>query len=349
MQQTFLYYPNNIFFKKIATLFFFLCCLSFVACEKEEKPIEPYDRGDVISTTVRLGTDYSQQVWFDLNTNSIVKQNNKTAWDIAFSCVDSTHHIILNSSKFMKAHNSLQNDFTAITDTSNARWQYDSDTGNMDSTAINHWWENNNVYIIDRGFDEAGNQLGFQKASFELMSNNTYSIHYADLDGNNDHIVQIDKNTSHHFKYFSFDTHSEVDVAPQKNEYDLVFTQYTEIFYAPHPAIPHNFTPPFSYLVTGTLINPDGVKVALSEEENFSEIVFTDSLSYDFDMSANAIGWDWKVYDFTNGSGGLYNIVPNKNFIIRDTDGFYYKFRFVGFYDTQTGEKGTPNFEFQKL
>ena len=349
MQQIFLYFPKNNYLKKTLTYLFFLCCLSFVACEKEEKPIEPYDRGDVVSNSVSLGTDYAKQIWFDLNTNSIVKQNDKTAWDLAFTCIDSVHYITLNSSKFMKAYNSLQNDFNAITDTINARWQYDSDTGKLDSTAINQWWQSDDVYIIDRGFDEEGNVLGFQKIKFELVNNNTYTIRYADLDDSNEHNVQIDKNTSYNFKYFSFDTHNEVDIAPKKDEYDLVFTQYTEIFYAPHPAIPHNFTPPFYYLVTGTLINPNKVKIALSAEENFSEIVIMDSLSYDFDMSANAIGWDWKVYDFTNGSGGLYNIVPNKNFIIRDTDGFYYKFRFVGFYDTDTGEKGTPSFEFQKL
>ena len=349
MQQFFTFDPKNNFLKKKYAYFFFLICISFFACEKEEKPIEPYDRGDVISATVSLGTDYSQQVWFDLNTNSIVKQNEKTAWDLAFTCIDSVHYITLNSSKFMRAYNTLQSNFETVNDTLNARWEYDSHTGSIDSTAINKWWENDNIYIVDRGFDEVGNALGFQKVKFELLSNNRYSIHYSDLSGNNEHTVQLEKNTSYNFKYFSFNTHNEVEIAPVKEDYDLVFTQYTEIFYAPHPAIPHNFTPPFSYLVTGTLINSDGVKVALSAEENFSEIAIMDSLSYDFDMSANAIGWDWKVYDFTNGSGGLYNIVPNKNFIIRDTDGFYYKFRFVGFYDTDTGEKGTPSFEFQKL
>ncbi|MGB1206355.1 MAG: HmuY family protein [Chitinophagales bacterium] len=324
-------------------------CTTFLACEKEEEPITPYDRGDIIEAAVNLGTDYGKQVWFDLNTNRVVKQNDKTAWDIAFSCTDSLHYIMLNSSKFMKACNTSQSDFSAITDITNASWRYDSDTGNPDSTAINHSWQNNNVYIIDRGFDALGNAIGFQKITFELLDNETYFIHYADLNGSNEHSIQIKKNETHYFKYFSFDTHIEEDIAPQKNEYDLVFTQYTEIFHSPHPAIPHNFTPPFPYLVTGVLINHSEVKVALSKEESFSKIAVMDSLAYTFDMSMNAIGWDWKIYDFTNGSGGLYTIIPNKNFIIRDTDGFYYKFRFVGFYDTQTGEKGTPNFEFQKL
>ena len=65
----------------------------------------------------------------------------------------------------------------------------------------------------------------------------------------------------------------------------------------------------------------------------------------EYTTRADVIGYDWKYYDF---DAGVYTIVPDMNYVIRDREGFFYKFRFVDFY-SDLGVKGYPTFEFVRL
>ena len=71
--------------------------------------------------------------------------------------------------------------------------------------------------------------------------------------------------------------------------------------------------------------------------ENILDVQLTDDL--------DEIGYDWKIFDFENGK---YIIDVQRVFIVKSTEGFYYKLRFIDFYN-QDGLKGYPKFEFQKL
>jgi hypothetical protein len=57
------------------------------------------------------------------------------------------------------------------------------------------------------------------------------------------------------------------------------------------------------------------------------------------------IGWDWKDYNFEDGS---YVLLPDKNYVIKDKDGFFYKMRFINFYDL-FGNKGNIAYELIRL
>ena len=70
-----------------------------------------------------------------------------------------------------------------------------------------------------------------------------------------------------------------------------------------------------------------------------------DITSLEFTTRSDVIGYDWKYYNFDDA---VYTIVPEMNYVIRDRDGFYYKLRFVDFYNDQ-GVKGYPKFEFARL
>ena len=50
-------------------------------------------------------------------------------------------------------------------------------------------------------------------------------------------------------------------------------------------------------------------------------------------------------FDFETGK---YSVDPSQNFIIKSTEGIYFKLHFNEFYN-ETGEKGYPKFEFQEL
>ena len=90
----------------------------------------------------------------------------------------------------------------------------------------------------------------------------------------------------------------------------------------------------------------NGVSVAIDTINEFSSINFDDISSYNFLTYQDIIGYDWKYYNF---SSNTYTIVDNLVYIIKDVKGFYYKLKFIGFYDYETGEKGFPEFEIQKL
>jgi hypothetical protein len=132
-------------------------------------------------------------------------------------------------------------------------------------------------------------------------------------------------------------TGSIVSIEPPKEEWDLIFTQFTNIFYDEDPPLP--------YLVTGCIINRNVVEVCQVYDKDFEAITIEDIDKCPFSKNINTIGYDWKIYDFDTGQ---YKVYSNQNYIIKSTEDKYYKLHFIDYYDQQ-GNKGTPTFEFQEL
>src|SRR5690606_32914488 len=100
-----------------------------------------------------------------------------------------------------------------------------------------------------------------------------------------------------------------------------------------------------AYLVTGCLNNRNGVEVAHVFNKDFESITLSDINLYSFSVATNGIGYNWKEYNFDTGN---YAIFSHHNYLIKTTEGKYYKLHFIDFYDS-SGVKGTPTFEFQEL
>ena len=305
----------------------------FVACEKDEIPVPAHDPGDVITNSVNMDPLYKYQLYFDLETNSMVKKNHKTDWDLGFESSPSGNKVILNGAKYMLVANTGSSNFSGIIDTTGYTFQVDMPSGSLDSTAIGNWTANN-VYIINRGVDEFGIPQGISKIEFLSVNSASYSVHFSNLDGTNDVTLNIPKDTNYNFTYLSLDGNI-ASIEPPKEDWDLHFSQYTHYYYNDHT----------TYLVTGCLSNRNKVEVAEVFNKDFSEITFSDVPNYIFSKNINTIGYDWKFYDFDISS---YIILYNQNYIIKSTEGKYFKLHFIDFYD-QFGVKGTPTFEFQEL
>lgn len=314
----------------------FLFPLAFVSCEKEELPVPPHAPGDVITATVNIGQDYRWQIYFDLETNRVVGQNLKSAWDLGFETSPSGFHVVLNTSKAMFALNTGNTDFSQVNDTAgfSAGKSWDETSGNLDSTAIGDWRATQPVYILDRGYNEYGQHQGFRKLLLQSVNASGYTVRFAQLNGSGDTTFFIPKDTTYNFTFLSFGNGGElVNVEPPKAEWDLVFTQYLHIFYDP-------LTP---YLVTGCLLNRYGTTAARDTLTDFSAIHYQQVFSYTLLPAVNTIGYDWKIF-----SGNTFITNPGMNFIIRDQSGLYYKLHFTDFYDTN-GVKGNPEWEFRQL
>jgi hypothetical protein len=97
--------------------------------------------------------------------------------------------------------------------------------------------------------------------------------------------------------------------------------------------------------VTGVLSNRNNVEVAVDSVNDFAAITFAQVSQLNFSKSLDAIGYDWKNYDFESGA---YTVNSKITYIIRNYSGLTYKLRFIGFYN-DTGEKGYPVIEHQLL
>lgn len=319
---------------------YFLLLISISAilfsCEKQEIPLPPRVPGDVSISQVNMGSEYSDQIYYSLKDDEVVSQNLKSIWDLSFETSDDGWHILINSSKGMKVafyENATFEDDLVLAD---AVWKYDASTGNLDSTAIGDWREVNGIYLVDRGYDHLGNFQGNQKFTVIDVNAEFFTIKFSQLDGSSTQSIEIPKNKSLNYTQFSFDN-EVVSVEPDKYTWDLLFTQYTYVFYEFEEVIP--------YQVTGVLINPNSVMATMEDNLSFDDIDLEFALNSTLNSNRDAIGYDWKYYKLDEG---YYVIYLNQIYIIKDVDDVYYKLHFTDFY-SDSGVKGSPKFEFQKL
>lgn len=327
--------------------------LTHTSCFKEDERIPPHDPGDVETVSIALTNDYRFQAYFDLGSGQVVSTNLKKDWDLAFECGIDGWHIRLNTSNFMLASATGQSGFENVTDTTGSSWRFDVSSGNPDSTAIGDWVifsatdsvksYPEEVYLIDRGYDELGNLRGLRKAVFLAVDENRYQFRYANLDGSDENTFTIIKDHSVNQVFFSFDDGGgQLILEPAKYDWDLLFTQYTTLLFT-------NAGEPYPYLVTGALINPFTVAVHKDTLLDFSDIDVDIAVNLEYSAVTDKIGYDWKdiVGDVSSGNVS-YVIMPGVSYIIRDWQGYYFKMRFTSFY-SNSGEKGYPTFEFQRL
>lgn len=333
--------------KKILTLIAF-SVLAF-SCEKKELPVPKHVATEVVDTSshtvgplqltqVDLGPDYKTQIWFSLSENRIIATNLKTAWDICFEGSASGSHIMLNGSRAMKVYKTSQSSLSQVTDTAGlgADGKADMPSGNTDSTAIGDWQSDNKVYILNLGYNDQGQPMGFYKLKITGVTATAYTFEYGDVFGQQVFQGSVTKDDACNFIGYSFMTHLPApQVEPAKTTFDLCFTAYTHLFLEPE----------FQYYqVTGVLTNSYKTRVSTISKP-FESIVLKDTGNVSFKKDRNMIGYDWKSFDLNTN---LYTIYPAKCYIINDSKGYYYKLHFIDFYNA-SGVKGAPKFEFKRL
>jgi len=311
--------------------FKYIFLLVLFSCEKEELPIQPHSPGNTEVNQIPLLTDYSRQVFYNLNQNEIVSENTKTDWDLLFFQNGDEHHIILNSSTYAKSA-SLDIEFDVEINISDLDFICDSPEGINSGLSITNIFSK--TIVIDRGFNLNGTQRGFKKFNILDINNEYIDLVIANLDNSQYEEVRILKESSNRKYTFSFEN-GIVSIFPEDMSWDLLFTQYT-----------HIFDDGTTYLLTGVLTNYlNDVSVSIDTINEFNLIQYSDIDNYNFSNNQDIIGYSWKNY---NHSSGVFTIVENISYIVKDINGFYFKMRFIDYYN-ENGEKGYPKFEIQKL
>ncbi|NNK79921.1 MAG: hypothetical protein HKO93_00360 [Flavobacteriales bacterium] len=321
--------------ERITSFFTLLSVLVlFSSCEKDEIPVEYVpeliEQG-AFTSQLDMSSDYRFRLYYDIETDSVIAFHQKTDWDLSFACGPTEDRIRLNDSKLMllwKVEGASLEDLTAVQGNGPLL-----DTSDGLICATDGWVDAEAVYVIDRGFDEAGVPQGRYKVEFISVDADSYVIRYAELASNTIFEAVIEKDPSRNEIQFSFDSGVQL-LEPAKEDWDLLFTHYT--FYFEEEEIP--------YLVAGVLLNPYLVQAQaldIYDFEAIDEIYLSDIQLTD---RRDIIGYDWKYFDLDSET---YSVVDNA-FAIRTPEGSLFKLQFTSFVDAE-GERGAPAFRAAQL
>lgn len=304
-----------------------LTLLVLNACEKEEIPLryeaEPLPQG-TFTTQIEMTSNYRYRLYYDLESDSVVSKHIKTEWDISFSC-DGSDRIGMNTSKFMSVWKVADTPIEDVTSFQGEGPLYDDSNGSINAT---EGWTTSDSYIVDRGFDENGQTLGYYIFQVTEVSEESYTLKYTPFLGTTILEVTIDKDATRNTVQFSFDEGVKL-LEPPREDWDLLFTHYT--YYFEEEDLP--------YLVSGVLLNPYLVQAQELDEYDFEQVdaEYLDNVTYTYDQ--DVIGFDWKTYILTDA---VY-IIEDNMFVIRTVDDNRYKLQFTGFVN-EFGENGYPAF-----
>ena len=322
------------------------------SCFKEDEKITPVRPGDVSTVVIEMFPDYSVQSYFSLSSGEVVASNPKDSWDLGLSCETDDYTLILNTARFIKIAHTGSDNFDVTYTTEGFIWQFDESTGNPSGNAIGQWWDSTEsgpvshreVLLVDRGIDSEGLPAGYFKIQ-PLINSSTgeVSIRIANLNGSDERTFSFTKASGLKYTTMSFeDGQNAVQPEPLKTAWDLLFTQYTTLLFT-------DTGEPYPYLVTGVLINDELVSAAMDSITPFESIDRTLAENLLLSQQLDVIGYDWKKVNGDVTSGDVtYTPIPEMVYIIKNSDGYLFKLRFVGFYN-ELGQKGYPTFEYQKL
>ncbi|MGB3527310.1 MAG: HmuY family protein [Flavobacteriales bacterium] len=323
--------------KGSGTIGLVLLALAFSGCVKDEIPVPKQPRY-AVECVARVGPAYDQQLWFDLGSYSVVAQNSKMDWDLAFESAPDGWQVRLNYARLMRSHRAMEPDISQPSDTTGFgnTWKIDLPNGRSDSVALKDWRSELPVFILDLGYGTNGLPVGLRKLQLTGVNATSYAFSIARMDGSDVQHHTLQKDPARPYAHFSINSGSTVTIAPPLGSYDMVFTQYTEQFYAPDPYL--------AYLVTGTVNGYSGARVT-QVNGDFTSVSLNDTIAHPFSTDEDIIGYDWKDYSFDTGT---YEVYSNQVYIVQDLDGQFFKLHFVDYYDEQ-GLRGSPKFEVMPL
>lgn len=366
--------------RKITFILLTLSLLFLSSCIREDDTpvrIPPFE-GAVLNPEMG-GPSEPYQVWItlDADPDNSIKKTPREAWDLGFYS-GNEFRVILNSSLIMSV-GKIENAYDINTVNSqtvasmkplvqvgnfqdNSKYIDDpsgqilTQTTGIAEISVND--NENNVYLLNMGFKaytgttvpgsiySIGEERGWKKIRI-LRSGNGYKIQYANLDDTTHKEFIITKDSDYNFKFFSVMNESLADIQPKKNSWDLCFTVFTNLTHNPNNNLPTSYIFPDVVLhnILGNvgayeIITPPG-QAEVSYNQFKKEDINVSKLVYD---DQRTIGSNWRTTTGPNGA----EVFSNKFYIVRNSEGFYFKLRFLRMKD-DNGNRGYPQFEYKAL
>ncbi|RZJ54699.1 MAG: hypothetical protein EOO44_04030 [Flavobacterium sp.] len=309
------------------------------------------------------------QVYVDLSSGTLTKSV-RSSWDLGFYS-GTEFRVALNASINMAAKQlatnnidevQVEDESMIISQGSGIATQIDDPAGNISKTTIaevSATDADNKVYLIYLGNDKAekdpvlgkegavsGAPRGWKKVRI-LKSGNDYKVQYADIAATTHQEVVVSKNAAYNFTFFSLVDNKTVAVEPQKAQWDINFTTFTNIIPGANPT-------PYFY--------PDFVVSNLKGGAKAYQVLVTETVTYDnytlasvdntkFTEDQRNIGSNWRGTS-APGPGGTpvsqFVLKTDRFFVIKDPAGNVYKLKFTGG-ALENLERGHPTFQYAIL
>jgi hypothetical protein len=314
------------------------------------------------------GSLQPNQVYVDLSSGKLTSVV-RTSWDLGFYS-GTDFRVVLNSALKMSAKQltSSNIDEVQVADATmiinqgqGSATQIDDPAGDITKTtiaAVSATDSENKVYLINLGSNPSdtkpstgsegsagGTSRGWKKIRV-LRSGNDYKIQYANIEATTHSEVVVSKNAAFNFTFFSLVDAKTVSVEPQKAQWDLNFTTFTNV-------IPGATPTPYYY--------PDFVLNNLKGGAKTYQVLTT-AFTYDAFTLANVdntkftedqrnIGSNWRSTSATGPDGNpvsQFVLRTDRFFVVKDPAGNIYKLKFTGG-ASETGERGFPKFQYALL
>lgn len=339
-----------------------------LACNKSEiENIEvPKSTGSTIQVNglvgSETGTAAGNMVFIDFSKDlqtPLIRAN----WDLAFYCGNQNRVMINNTTAAMAvvvdktdldavtaADVSGQTFEVDITDPNPATFlKVDDLAGDLNKTVIPEITATaSKVVVIGRGTGGGTPRRDMIKAQFSLTENGDYQVKWSKLNENNYQTATIAKDEEFNFKYVSFDNGLLATAEPAKFNWDIVWG--TSIYETPNGTIMSAYI--FSDMVGVNYLS--GVKTVEKKYDNeagatqaYEAYSLADAQAETFDTYRWAIGANWRQ----TAAPGVTNAGVNKRrfYIVRDTQGNYYKLKFLSFTTEDGGTRGKPELRYALL
>ena len=341
-------YKNRFYSNLFISVFICSALIALSSCFTEKNIAPPSNQNVGTTEVIEMGPAYSDQFFYNLETNTVVSQNSRFAYDLMFDCDATKFNVWLNTAKSMSLVRTTKTELQNVTiaDTAGLKWHYELGSFNVDSNAFGAWWNNLSsqptsagaVYIIFLGKDAEGESLGYAKMKVNDFTGSSYSITFAGIADTVSSTALIQKDASRNYAYFDLINSKNVaDIEPNKLNWDLCFTRYSIIFYQPF------YLP---YEVTGVLHNPGKVQAYLDSTLLYDSVTINTFNTSKLSTDRDAIGYTWKLINDPQGQA-QYSIKFNFVYLIKAGEDKYYKLRFYDFYRNTV--KGYPAFEYYRL
>tara|TARA_R110000868_G_scaffold158589_4_gene386844 strand:- start:50944 stop:52023 length:1080 start_codon:yes stop_codon:yes gene_type:complete len=355
---------NFIILMSIAVVF-------FTSCSNDDTPSDPIEiviEGAAIAPEVG-GPNEPNQVYVDLSTNTATAVQ-RDSWDLGFYS-GSEFKVTINGSIYMAVAALDATDIDAISSTTEevqnlqpqvavgtfaaANTAYvDNPNGDITATAIATIADTddlNVVYLLNLGYEVgteiattgsvaiSGDTRGWKKIRI-LKRGTDYLLQYADLDDTTHQEITIGKETTFNFTFFSFNTETVVNVEPEARKWDLNFTVFTNEIEG-YGSYGYS-----DYVVNNTKASATVYFIDTEVDTyTYDDFTLADVNNANFLNDQRGVGSNWRN---GGGPGSLPSLKDNVFFIVNDTDGNYYKLKFLAF-TNEAGERGYPKFVYSLL
>ncbi|WP_051892459.1 HmuY family protein [Flavobacterium reichenbachii] len=314
------------------------------------------------------GATQPNQVFVDLSSGKLTNAV-RTSWDLGFYS-GTDFRVVINSSVKMSAKQTTSTNIDEV-QTEDATMiinqgqgnatQIDDPAGDITKTtiaSISATEAENKVYLINMGSNPAttkpatgsegsagGTSRGWKKVRI-LRSGNDYKVQYADISATTHDEITVTKNAAYNFTFLSLLDKKVVSVEPQKAQWDITFTTFTNII--PGTTTPY-FYPDF---VLSNLKGGAKAYQVLTSAFTFDAFTLANVDNAQFTSDQRNIGSNWRgTTGGTDANGNpvsLFVARTDRFYVVKDPAGNVYKLKFTGGVNA-AGERGYPTFQYTIL